>query len=118
MSSTTGRTPTRGTRSPRPSGRPRARTRIPPASPRISRRSPPPTIAVDYDGTITEQDLLQAIAYEFGDRQVVAAFDRGLDDGTITLREEIVGEYATVRAELADVLEWVFERTRIRAGFR
>jgi 2-hydroxy-3-keto-5-methylthiopentenyl-1-phosphate phosphatase len=75
------------------------------------------TIAVDYDGTITEKDLLQAIAYEFGDPEVVAALDRGLDEGTITLRDEIVGEYASVRASLAEVLEWVFERTGIRPGF-
>jgi 2-hydroxy-3-keto-5-methylthiopentenyl-1-phosphate phosphatase len=76
------------------------------------------TIAVDYDGTITEKDLLQPIAYEFGDPEVVGALDRGLDEGTVTLRDEIVGEYATVRTPLAEVLDWAFERTRIRPGFR
>ena len=75
-------------------------------------------IAVDYDGTITEKDLLQPIAYEFGDPEIVAALDRGLDEGTVTLRDEIVGEYATVRATLDEVLAWAFERTRIRPGFK
>jgi 2-hydroxy-3-keto-5-methylthiopentenyl-1-phosphate phosphatase len=75
------------------------------------------TIILDYDGTITENDLLQQIAFEFGDPAVVGELDRGLDEGRITLREEITGEYATVRAPLSEVLDWVFERTRIRPGF-
>ena len=75
-------------------------------------------VAVDYDGTITEQDLLQKIAYEFGDPEIVGALDRGLGEGTVTLRDEIVGEYATVRAPLEEVLAWAFERTMIRPGFR
>jgi HAD superfamily phosphoserine phosphatase-like hydrolase len=75
-------------------------------------------VAVDYDGTITEKDLLQQIAFEFGDPEIVGELDRGLDEGTVTLRDEIVGEYATVRARLEDVIEWTFERTRIRPGFR
>jgi 2-hydroxy-3-keto-5-methylthiopentenyl-1-phosphate phosphatase len=75
------------------------------------------TIILDYDGTITENDLLQQIAFEFGDPAVVGELDRGLDEGRVTLREEITGEYATVRAPLSDVLDWVFERTRIRPGF-
>jgi 2-hydroxy-3-keto-5-methylthiopentenyl-1-phosphate phosphatase len=74
-------------------------------------------IAVDYDGTITEKDLLQQIAYTFGDPEIVGALDRGLDEGTVTLRDEIVGGYATVRAPLDEVIEWTFERTRIRPGF-
>jgi 2,3-diketo-5-methylthio-1-phosphopentane phosphatase len=75
-------------------------------------------VAVDWDGTITEKDILQPIAYEFGDPDIVSALDRGLDEGTVTLRDEIVGEYATVRAPLEEVLAWVAERTRIRPGFR
>ncbi len=74
-------------------------------------------IAVDYDGTITEKDLLQQIAFEFGDPETVGELDRALDEGRVTLRDEIVGEYATVRAPLDEVIEWTFERTRIRPGF-
>jgi 2-hydroxy-3-keto-5-methylthiopentenyl-1-phosphate phosphatase len=76
----------------------------------------PVALVADYDGTITERDLLQAIAYEFGDPEIVDELDRALDEGRITLRDEIVGEYATVQAPLEDVLEWMFERTRIRPG--
>ena len=76
----------------------------------------PLALVFDYDGTITERDLLQPIAYEFGDPVVVAKLDRALADGRITLREEIVGEYATMRASLGDVLAWVFARTRTRPG--
>ena len=36
----------------------------------------------------------------------------------MTLRDEIVGEYAAVRAPLEEVLAWAFERTRIRPGFK
>lgn len=76
------------------------------------------TIVLDYDGTITEKDLLQQVAMEFGDTEVVANLDRRLGEGGISLREEITGEYATVRVPLSDVLDWVFERVRIRPGFR
>ena len=38
--------------------------------------------------------------------------------GTVTLRDEIVGEYATVRAPLEEVLAWALERARIRPGFK
>lgn len=80
-------------------------------------RARPRAIVLDYDGTITETDLLQRIAFEFGEPEVVGELDRGLDEGRITLREEIVGEYATVRAPLPDVVDWVLERTRVRPGF-
>ncbi len=74
-------------------------------------------IAVDWDGTITEKDRLQDIAFEFGDPEIVGELDRGLKEGTVTLRDEIVGEYATVRASLEEVIEWTAARTRIRPGF-
>src|SRR5262249_23305864 len=61
--------------------------------------------------------LLQAISLEFGDAEAVADLGRALGDGTITLREEIVGEYATVTATLDEVLAWTIPRTRIRRGF-
>ena len=80
-------------------------------------RDPRRVVCVDYDGTITERDLLQEIALEFGDAEAVAGLGRELNEGRITLRDEIVGEYATVRAALDEVLAWTAERTRVRAGF-
>jgi 2-hydroxy-3-keto-5-methylthiopentenyl-1-phosphate phosphatase len=79
--------------------------------------SAPAALVFDFDGTITERDLLQPIAYEFGDVEVVTELDRALDAGEITLRDEIVGEYATVQASFGEVLEWVFGQMRIRPGF-
>jgi len=38
------------------------------------------TIFVDFDGTITEQDLLDRIAQTFGDPEVYAEVDAGLDE--------------------------------------
>jgi hypothetical protein len=49
-----------------------------------SRRSR--TIAVDFDGTVTEIDLLDTIARDFGDPVVYQEVDEGLDEGTMPLR--------------------------------
>jgi 2-hydroxy-3-keto-5-methylthiopentenyl-1-phosphate phosphatase len=75
------------------------------------------SLVLDFDGTITERDLLQQICREFGDPAVVEAVDRQLHEGRITLREEITREYEPVQAPLDEVLAWVRERVRIRAGF-
>ena len=76
------------------------------------------TLVVDYDGTITEKDLLQEISRRFGDRQVVAEVEDALREGRITLREEITREYATLRAPFGEVLDWALEHVRVRPGFR
>ena len=76
------------------------------------------TIVVDFDGTVTEQDILQSLAFEFGNPEVVRSLDKALDEGQITLRDEITGEYATVRAPLDEVVQHVVQNTRVRAGFR
>ena len=76
------------------------------------------TLVVDFDGTITETDLLQPIAYRFGEPDVVRELDEALDDGRITLREEITREYASVRAPLKEIVDWALENTRVRPGFR
>jgi 2-hydroxy-3-keto-5-methylthiopentenyl-1-phosphate phosphatase len=72
---------------------------------------------LDFDGTITEVDLLQEISERFGDPEVVRELDGALHEGRITLREEITREYEPVRAPLEEVVDWVLERVRIRPGF-
>jgi 2-hydroxy-3-keto-5-methylthiopentenyl-1-phosphate phosphatase len=72
---------------------------------------------LDFDGTITEVDLLQQVSQHFGEPKVVDAVEQALRDGEITLREEITREYSTVRADLDEVLDWILARARIRAGF-
>ena len=51
------------------------------------------TIAVDFDGTVTEMDLLDTIARDFGDPIVYQEVDEGLDGGTMPLREVITREF-------------------------
>jgi 2-hydroxy-3-keto-5-methylthiopentenyl-1-phosphate phosphatase len=76
------------------------------------------TLVVDFDGTVTEDDLLDTVAKRFGDLDVYRQLDEGLDKGRVPLREVIIGEYRPVKASLDEVLEWAFENIRIRPGFR
>jgi 2-hydroxy-3-keto-5-methylthiopentenyl-1-phosphate phosphatase len=76
------------------------------------------TLVVDFDGTITEHDILQTLAFRYGEAEVVRELDEALDEGRITLRDEITREYATVRAPLGEVVEHVLGNTRVRPGFR
>jgi 2,3-diketo-5-methylthio-1-phosphopentane phosphatase len=76
------------------------------------------TLVVDFDGTITEQDLLDTIAQTFGDEEVYKEVDEGLDDHSLTLNEVIRREFEPVRAPLPEVRDWVLENVRVRPGFR
>ncbi len=76
------------------------------------------TLVVDFDGTITEQDLLDEIAQTFGDEEVYREVDEGLDDHSLSLNEVIRREFEPVRAPLEEVQQWVLENVRIRPGFR
>ena len=75
-------------------------------------------IVLDFDGTVTESDLLDRIALEFGDPAVYQEVEDGLDAGTMPLREVITREFAPVTAPLEEVVGWVLEHARVRAGFR
>ena len=76
------------------------------------------SLVIDFDGTITEDDLLDTIARDFGDPAVYQEVEDGLDGGTMPLREVITREFAPVTAPLDEVVAWVLEHARIRAGFR
>jgi len=76
------------------------------------------TLVVDFDGTITEQDLLDEIALTFGDEQVYREVDEALDEDSLTLHEVIRREFEPVRAPLEEVQRWVLENVRVRPGFR
>lgn len=75
------------------------------------------TLFVDFDGTITERDLLDRIAETFGDPEVYREVDERLDQGTITLHEVLRREFEPVRAPLDEVVAWVLEHAAIRSGF-
>ena len=75
------------------------------------------TIAVDFDGTVTEMDLLDTIARDFGDPVVYQEVDDGLDEGTMPLREVITREFEPVKAPLEEVVQWELDNVRVRDGF-
>jgi 2-hydroxy-3-keto-5-methylthiopentenyl-1-phosphate phosphatase len=76
------------------------------------------TIAVDFDGTVTEMDLLDTIARDFGDPVVHAEVDQALDDGSMTLRDVITREFEPVRRPLEEIVDWELDNVRVRDGFR
>jgi 2-hydroxy-3-keto-5-methylthiopentenyl-1-phosphate phosphatase len=75
------------------------------------------SLVFDFDGTITEIDLLDEISQRFGDPDVFREVDEGLDSGSLTLQEVITREFAPVRAPLDEVVAWVLENARVRPGF-
>jgi 2-hydroxy-3-keto-5-methylthiopentenyl-1-phosphate phosphatase len=76
------------------------------------------SVVIDFDGTITEDDLLDAIARDFGDPVVYQEVEDGLDAGTMPLREVITREFEPVTTPLDEVVSWVLDHVRVRAGFR
>lgn len=74
------------------------------------------TIVLDFDGTITENDLLDRLAREFGDPAVYQEVEDGLHAGTITLQECITREYEPVTLPLEDAVSWVLDGVRVRPG--
>ena len=75
------------------------------------------SIVLDYDGTVTESDLLDRAAKEFGDPAVYQEVEDGLDEGRLPLRDVITREFAPVTAPLDEVVGWVLEHAKVRPGF-
>ncbi|MGH2921993.1 MAG: HAD-IB family phosphatase [Gaiellaceae bacterium] len=75
------------------------------------------SLVIDFDGTVTEDDLLDEIARLFGDPIVYREVEDGLDAGTMPLREVITREFAPVTAPLDEVVTWVLEHAHVRPGF-
>ena len=65
---------------------------------------------------MTEVDSLHMVLNEFGDDGVYEEAERRLGRD-LTLHEVIAWEFASVRAPLAEVADWVREHVRVRAGF-
>jgi 2,3-diketo-5-methylthio-1-phosphopentane phosphatase len=74
------------------------------------------SVVLDFDGTVTESDLLDRIALEFGDPVVYKEVEDGLDEGRMPLREVIVREFEPVTAPLEEVVAWVLDEAKVRAG--
>ena len=73
-------------------------------------------LVLDWDGTVTERDTLSLVVQRFGDfelwRRTGECMGRSL-----THDEAIALGFSTVRAPLADVVAWLLENVRLRAGF-
>jgi 2-hydroxy-3-keto-5-methylthiopentenyl-1-phosphate phosphatase len=72
---------------------------------------------LDWDGTVTERDMLDLLLEEFGDPEIYLRVEAELDAGRMTLNEVIAEEFATVTAPLEEVVPRLLERTRVRPGF-
>ncbi|MDQ3669916.1 MAG: haloacid dehalogenase-like hydrolase, partial [Actinomycetota bacterium] len=73
-------------------------------------------VVVDWDGTVTETDGLHLVLLEFGDEKIYDAAENRLGRD-LTLYEVIALEFESVRAPLDEVVEWMLENVRTRAGF-
>ena len=73
-------------------------------------------IVVDWDGTVTETDGLHLVLLEFGDERIYDAAENRLGKD-LALHEVIALEFESVRAPLDEVVRWVRENVRVRAGF-
>jgi 2-hydroxy-3-keto-5-methylthiopentenyl-1-phosphate phosphatase len=73
-------------------------------------------LVVDWDGTVTEIDGLHLVLLEFGDERIYDAAENELGR-KLTLNEVIALEFSSVRAPLAQVVDWMRANVRVRAGF-
>lgn len=74
-------------------------------------------LVLDWDGTVTEIDTLHMVNERFGDPELFGAFEDELGRH-LTLQEVIAQEIATVTAPLDEVVTYLLEHVRVRAGFR
>ena len=75
------------------------------------------SLVVDWDGTVTERDMLEGVVLEFGDPEVYARTEADLG-GTLTHDDVLAIELGTVRAPLEEVVDFVVREARLRPGFR
>jgi 2-hydroxy-3-keto-5-methylthiopentenyl-1-phosphate phosphatase len=73
-------------------------------------------LVIDWDGTVTETDTLHLVIERFGDLRVFHALEAEIGR-RLTLREVIACEMETITAPLEEVVGWLLERVRVRAGF-
>jgi len=58
---------------------------------------------VDYDGTITDRDTFDVLVQTFAGPEVWARTERGLDDGTTSIRDVLQTQASYVRGSYPDV---------------
>ncbi len=73
-------------------------------------------VVVDWDGTVTEIDGLYEVVRTFGDERIYDKTEGELGRA-LTLNEVIAIEVGTITVSLTEVVAWVRENVRVRAGF-
>jgi 2-hydroxy-3-keto-5-methylthiopentenyl-1-phosphate phosphatase len=76
------------------------------------------SLVLDFDGTVTEKDLLDVVASTFGDPDVYREVEDALLAGELPLREVITREFRPVTKPVEEVAGWAVENVRIRPGLR
>ena len=74
-------------------------------------------LVIDWDGTITVRDSIWMSLERFGDRGLFGRMEAGLGE-TVSHREVMEREMATITAPLAEVNAWLVENVTLRDGFR
>lgn len=74
-------------------------------------------LVLDWDGTCTVVDSLHMVLEEFGDRDVYERYERELAAGRVSYRDLMEGEFATVRASVAEANAFLARTVELRAGF-
>jgi 2-hydroxy-3-keto-5-methylthiopentenyl-1-phosphate phosphatase len=74
-------------------------------------------LVLDWDGTVTVRDTLLMVVHEFGDPTLEDELDAALARGELTHREVMETEFASVRAPLEEVVDFVVANAEIRPGF-
>ena len=74
-------------------------------------------LVLDFDGTVTERDMLDMVLSEFGDPEIYERVESELGR-SLTLNEVIAAEFQTVTAPLDEVVPWLLANARVRPGFR
>jgi 2-hydroxy-3-keto-5-methylthiopentenyl-1-phosphate phosphatase len=73
-------------------------------------------LVVDWDGTATVNDSIWMFMERFGDQGLFARLEAGLGT-TVSHREVMERELATIKAPLAEVNAWLVEHVVLREGF-
>ena len=74
-------------------------------------------LVVDWDGTVTVRDSIWMFMERFGDQGLFQRMEEGLGT-TVSHREVMEREMATITASLDEVNAWLVENVSLRDGFR
>jgi HAD superfamily phosphoserine phosphatase-like hydrolase len=73
-------------------------------------------LILDWDGTVTVRDSQWMLLERFGDDAIFAATEDALGE-TLSYREVMERQLATVRAPLSEAVAFLVEHVEVRAGF-